>query len=612
MAKPSYKELEKRIQVLEENEKKYKEAEQKLSQLFQKQILFIQQTPLAVIDWNLEFKVSLWNKSAEKIFGFTEKEAVGKHISELIMPANLKEELNKIWFSLIDNKRANRSVNDNITKQGNIVTCDWYNTPLINEQGNVIGVVSLALDITEQKKAEREIKKLSAVVEQSANAIIITDAEGKIEYANPKLTELTEFTLDEILGKVPRILRSNTYAKEFHYELWKTIKSGKPWRGEYQNKTKTNKPFWEQSSITPIKDKKGNIINYLYVREDVTLKKKAEQALIESKNRYRTIVENISDGLIILDKNGVLLSTNSAFSKMFGYSFQEILKVKVASLIHEDNLDSYEDYLGLTNKNKVMTKDIIGCHKNGSRVFVTINSRVFKYNKKRAILVIISDISERKNMEQQIVKSIIKTEEKERARFAKELHDGLGPIFSTVKLYFQWLTETEDPNKRKFIIEKGNKNIKEAIRTLQEISNNLNPHVLVNFGLIEAIQIFIDQLSENKQIKFNYLTELNERFSEEIEITIYRVITELINNTLKYAKATEVIIKLAKNETTKHLNLYYSDNGKGFNIKKVEEKKQGLGLFNIKSRINTIGGKVSIKTKPNKGMVVEINIKLEN
>lgn len=231
--------------------------------------------------------------------------------------------------------------------------------------------------------------------------------------------------------------------------------------------------------------------------------------------------------------------------------------------------------------------------------------------KGKAVLTIVSDISVRKKMKQQILKSIIQTEEKERARYAKELHDGLGPIFSTVKLYFQWLTETEDPAKRKFIIDKGNKNIQEAITTLSEISNNLNPHVLVNFGLIEAIQIFIDKLAENNLIKFSYQTKLNERFSKEIEITLYRVITELINNTIKYAEASEVIIKLAKKEKKKILTLYYHDNGIGFDVKEVLKRKRGLGIFNIKSRIQTIGGNVDFTTKPGKGLKVEIKVNLE-
>ena len=548
------------------------------------------------------------NLSIAKMFGYKIEELLGQNLIELIIP----KKHHKIVSENITNQYASPYEVEGIKKDGSTLPIELESRNILSIDDNKTIRVTAVRDISLRKKAEKEIRKLSIAVEQSANAITITDIDGHIEYTNQRFTELTGFASDEVLGQIPRILQAGTQSKEFYNELWQTIKGGIPWRGETQDKTKTNEPFWEQATITPTKDKDGNITNYLYVREDITLRKKAEQALIESENRFRTIVENISDGLVILDNEGEFLSVNSAYCKMHGYSLKDILNLKVSDVLHEDNSKSFENYNEFIIKNGFWDEDVIARHKNGSKVFIHIKARVFNYNQDQAILVIVSDISERKKMEQKILKSIIQTEEKERARYAKDLHDGLGPIFSTVKLYFQWLTETEDPDKRKFIIEKGNENIQEAITTLREISNNLNPHVLVNYGLIEAVQIFINKLSENELIKFNYQTDLNERFSEEIEITLYRVITELINNTLKYAEATEVIIKLAKKEKKRILELYYSDNGQGFNMEEVLKKKEGLGIFNIKNRIESVGGDMSILTKPNKGVVVEIKVKLED
>lgn len=134
-------------------------------------------------------------------------------------------------------------------------------------------------DVTKIKEAEKEIKKLSTAVGQSANTIVITDLEGNIEYVNPKFTELTGYTTQEAIGQNPRILQAGTQSKEFYDELWQTIRTGKPWHGEFHNKTKDNKLFWEQSTITPIKDEAGNIVNYLAVKEDITARKKAEEEL---------------------------------------------------------------------------------------------------------------------------------------------------------------------------------------------------------------------------------------------------------------------------------------------------------------------------------------------
>lgn len=120
----------------------------------QRMALHIQRTPLAVIDWDESFCVSRWNPAAETIFGFTEGEALGRHAKELIIPNNVMERVDEIWEQLLTLKSGLRSTNNNITKDGDTLFCDWYNTPLVNEEGEVIGVASLVQDITQQKYAE--------------------------------------------------------------------------------------------------------------------------------------------------------------------------------------------------------------------------------------------------------------------------------------------------------------------------------------------------------------------------------------------------------------------------------------------------------------------------
>jgi len=133
--------------------------------------------------------------------------------------------------------------------------------------------------------AKKELKNLSIAIEQSANTIVITDLEGIIEYTNSKFNKETGYTAKETLGKNIRILNSGKQPKEYYIELWQTITKGKVWKGEFHNKRKNGESFWENVTISPIKNEQGHIINFLAIKEDITAQKTAEQALIIAKEK---------------------------------------------------------------------------------------------------------------------------------------------------------------------------------------------------------------------------------------------------------------------------------------------------------------------------------------
>ena len=134
-------------------------------------------------------------------------------------------------------------------------------------------------------RTEEELRKLSSAVKQSSATIIITDTLGNVEYVNPKFTEVTGYSSDEVKGKNTRILESGLTTPEEHTNLWNTIKSGNEWHGEIRNKKKNGELYWESSSISPIRNAEGEITHFLAVKEDITEKKKIEMELIESKEK---------------------------------------------------------------------------------------------------------------------------------------------------------------------------------------------------------------------------------------------------------------------------------------------------------------------------------------
>ncbi|MHB9117851.1 MAG: sensor histidine kinase [Burkholderiales bacterium] len=141
-------------------------AEETVRQSQQRLALHVQQTPLAVIEWNTDFRVIFWNPAAEQIFGFSRAEAMGRHATELILPRNARAAVEQVWQELLTQQGGTRSTNANTTKDGRLITCEWYNTPLVDENKTVIGVASLAQDISERVKAERALKDLNDTLEQ--------------------------------------------------------------------------------------------------------------------------------------------------------------------------------------------------------------------------------------------------------------------------------------------------------------------------------------------------------------------------------------------------------------------------------------------------------------
>ena len=212
-----------------------------------------------------------------------------------------------------------------------------------------------------------------------------------------------------------------------------------------------------------------------------------------------------------------------------------------------------------------------------------------------------------KENENRVFSAIVRTEENERQMFAKELHDGLGPILSSIKMAFSALNKDIVTEDNKLILLKTNFAIDEAIITIKEVSNKLSPHILANFGLERAIKSFLDTIMIKQNIEVVYKTNLEGKcYDFTVETVMYRVACELITNTLRHAAARKLSISLIQDEGI--LSLHYSDDGIGFDME--EKANKGMGLSNIESRVKSINGAIAIVSLPNNGMKVSINVRV--
>lgn len=170
---------------------------------------------------------------------------------------------------------------EHMDKYGERKIFEVYGYPIFDEYGNVVEMIEYNIDITERKKNEEALKrseeknrKFFTVIEQTGSIVIITDKEGRIEYTNPKFTEITGYSVEEVIGKKPNILSFGETPKDVYKDLWDTIKSGREWHGEFKNKKKNGEIYWESATISPILNVAQEITNFVAIKEDITKQKK--------------------------------------------------------------------------------------------------------------------------------------------------------------------------------------------------------------------------------------------------------------------------------------------------------------------------------------------------
>lgn len=254
-------------------------------------------------------------------------------------------------------------------------------------------------DITDRKQAEIDLKKLSTAIEQSPTIVMITNPKGDIEYVNPKFTHVTGYSVEEVLGRNPRILQGREVPKQDYKELWQTILAGKEWRGQFHNKKKNGELYWEEASISAIYDNTGKISSFLALKEDITKHKKADEDLRESEKHFRDLVEQSNDAIYVM-QDGKHILVNKAFENMFGYSVKEILHKDFDSsnIVAPNSRKFIEKRKALRASGGTLNKtfEFQGLTRSGSIIHLDVKLTNILWEGKPALQGIYRDFTERK------------------------------------------------------------------------------------------------------------------------------------------------------------------------------------------------------------------------
>ena len=181
--------------------------------------------------------------------------------------------------------------------------------------------------------SEEKISLLLAALQACTNGVAITDSGANFIWANPALTHLTGYPIEELIGQNARILKSDKQDPTYYEQLWRTILSGRTWRGEFINRRKDGSLYTEEQAITPVRDRHGIITHFIAIKQDITERKQTEQALRESEARAHAILETTVDGIITIDEQGRIGSFNKAAEQIFGYRTEEVIGQNVKILM---------------------------------------------------------------------------------------------------------------------------------------------------------------------------------------------------------------------------------------------------------------------------------------
>ncbi len=363
--------------------------------------LAVEQNPCSIVITDLDGAIEYVNAHFTRVTGYTLDEVRGRN------PRILKSDLTPpqtyvdMWDA-VTHGRPWRGELTNRKKDGSLHTEMIIITAVTDAAGRPTHYIALKEDISERKRAEAELRKLSRAVEQAPLSIVITDLTGAIEYVNPWFTRLTGYTLDEARGRNPRILKSGETPAHVYTDMWATLSRGETWRGELLNRKKDGEVYCEAAVIAPIAGADGVATHYVAIKEDITDRKRAEAALRESEERFRDLFDLESDTILLLETDsGRILQANQAASELYGYSVEELLTMRNVDLSAEPDKTLETARAGTGQPDSVVQVPTRLHRKRDGTVFpVDMNLRFFQRGGQPYYLAAIRDVTERLRAEE--------------------------------------------------------------------------------------------------------------------------------------------------------------------------------------------------------------------
>jgi PAS domain S-box-containing protein len=327
-----------------------------------------------------------------------------------------------------------------------------------------------------------------------------------------------------------------------------------------------------------------------------------------SKNHFNQIYNSVKEMIFELDKNGTIINYNNIINTKLEYKPGELLGKNIYQVLK--NINAFDKPLAKLSL-KTLSKQASFYFKLQPKIkkelFCLCQVIPFsdKNNSKIKFILTAKNISAEKQIEQNAMAEVIRLQEFERTRLAKELHDGIGQQLSAIKLYLGSISNLNKDAAYRNILDNCSSLVGNINQEIRGICFDLMPRTLADAGLILATQELARQINVTNTTTIK-ITVLNNqlKFTKEQELALYRVIQEFINNSIKHSKCR--VIKIEFTKKTKRLYIKLADNGIGFDLNSEKIKKKGLGIFSMNNRISAINGDMQLTSQTNKGTQLQI------
>jgi len=362
--------------------------------------------PLAFAIWDRECRVTGWNRHAERLFGWSRDEVLGRNFFDFIIPDSARPNVETIVAGLLRGELPSHHVNDNLTKDGRVITCEWNNSVLRDGEGRIVGAMSLAMDITERKQAEEALQESEerwrSLVENAPDIIMTIERDGTISFINRTSVDATP---EEVAGTTIYDYLEPKYQDLARTNVERVFETGEPCA--YQSRTLvTGEELWLDCRLAPLK-RSGRTVAVTMIVTDITKRRRAEEALRQSEERYRTIYEAIPDAVLLYDPaTQKLVSANDVMLELYGYTADEIGagKVDLLDLAPESERDRIREELAASIDQPGPARRGVrpSVKKDGTLIWVNATTAPIEFGGRRLRMVILRDVTESVRAREQV------------------------------------------------------------------------------------------------------------------------------------------------------------------------------------------------------------------